>query len=430
MANIYLVHEANLEEFYKRMDTLKKKCDKVGAKCSYKIVGFEYHTELDEEDMQPYTVKYYQVEAEGAAVIEGWEIVAVVEYINNSSIVTILNDDVEIPARYYDGDNSCEHCNSIRPRKKTCILYNREKDEFKKVGTTCLRAFTGVENIDSYMKAMDWVKKAKEYSEMPVAAPGGIRRYSLEDILCYGIECVEKFGYTSTKDYRSTADRTKDYFMIRELNRDLGWCTKDCIEEMESVNFDANRPEYHEKAKAIIKYVRETLKDESNYTHNVKAVYADDYVRMRHVGIAVSVIVNYDRYIRTKTDIMNKARIARELSTSNYVGEVGERIDIDVVEFACVHSYETIYGLHRIYKFRDDKDNVFVWKTSVFVPDPKLVVRVSGTVKNHKEYNGVKETEMTRCKFSKEVKTYKKQEVRTDDAISRALDEVLAAWES
>ena len=56
----------------------------------------------------------------------------------------------------------------------------------------------------------------------------------------------------------------------------------------------------------------------------------------------------------------------------------------------------------------------------------KLVVRVTGVVKNHKEYNGVKETEMTRCKFSKEVKTYKKQEVKTDDAISRALDEVLA----
>ena len=122
MANIYFVHEANLEEFYKKMDTLKKKCDKVGASCSYKIVGFEYHTELDEEDMQPYTVKYYQVEAEGVAVIEGWEIVAVVEYINGSSIVTLLNDDVEIPARYYDGDNSCEHCNSIRPRKTTCCL--------------------------------------------------------------------------------------------------------------------------------------------------------------------------------------------------------------------------------------------------------------------------------------------------------------------
>ena len=159
------------------------------------------------------------------------------------------------------------------------------------------------------------------------------------------------------------------------------------------------------------------LKGDKIYLSPILDGYAGDIVSYN-----ISKIPSFNQI----TDMMNKARIARELSTSNYVGEVGEKIDIDVVEFACVHSYETIYGLHRIYKFRDDKDNVYVWKTSVFVPDPKLVVRVTGTVKDHKEYNGVKETEMTRCKFSKEIKTYKKQEVKTDDAISRALDEVLA----
>ena len=89
-------------------------------------------------------------------------------------------------------------------------------------------------------------------------------------------------------------------------------------------------------------------------------------------------------------------------SNSEYVGEVGKKIDVVATferEFTFTTNYtwsgETCYVL----KFKVG-DNTLVWKTSA-CKDLEIgkTYNVMGTVKEHKEYKGDKQTILTRCKL-------------------------------
>jgi hypothetical protein len=69
----------------------------------------------------------------------------------------------------------------------------------------------------------------------------------------------------------------------------------------------------------------------------------------------------------------------------------------------------------KIYKFTDADGNVFVWKTTgsvgedrtdnigrdyFYKPENGESVKVSGTIKEHNEYRGEKQTVLTRCKVT------------------------------
>lgn len=87
---------------------------------------------------------------------------------------------------------------------------------------------------------------------------------------------------------------------------------------------------------------------------------------------------------------------------SEYLGNIGDKI---VVEGKLVSRYSfetnfTYYGeTTYIYRFEDINGNVVVWKSGKYLDmndgDECTIV---GTVKELKEYKGIKETVLTRCK--------------------------------
>lgn len=84
-------------------------------------------------------------------------------------------------------------------------------------------------------------------------------------------------------------------------------------------------------------------------------------------------------------------------STSEHVGVVGSRISVELtVEF--MTSFENQFGVVNIICFKDADGNAFVWKTSAKAYNKGDNVRLMGTVKEHGEYRGVKQTVLTRCK--------------------------------
>ena len=94
-------------------------------------------------------------------------------------------------------------------------------------------------------------------------------------------------------------------------------------------------------------------------------------------------------------------------SKSSYVGKIGDRIEIKARLTKC-HSYNSTFNYHTVTTFinifTDEAGNVYVWKSTAFF-DAGLddVVIIKGTVKDHSEYNGIKQTILTRCKVTKEV---------------------------
>jgi len=53
-----------------------------------------------------------------------------------------------------------------------------------------------------------------------------------------------------------------------------------------------------------------------------------------------------------------------------------------------------------LYEFTTEDGNILIWKTSKWLDDEKEFKTVSGTVKAHNEFRGVKQTELTRCKVA------------------------------
>lgn len=107
----------------------------------------------------------------------------------------------------------------------------------------------------------------------------------------------------------------------------------------------------------------------------------------------------------TEVQAVLNSKIPTEEDPSQYVGQVGERLDL-VVTFKKRSTYEIpIYAgwgtdTVGINVFRDDAGNCFIWKsTSAFFNIAEgSQVRLRGTVKEHSDYKGTKQTILQRCK--------------------------------
>lgn len=92
-------------------------------------------------------------------------------------------------------------------------------------------------------------------------------------------------------------------------------------------------------------------------------------------------------------------------SNSDFIGDIKQRLrDMEVMLTGC-RTVESYYGVSLVYTFKQG-ENVLIWFCSGKGIDPEIevgqMVLLTGTVKDHKEYNGVKQTYLTRCIVKKE----------------------------
>ena len=117
-----------------------------------------------------------------------------------------------------------------------------------------------------------------------------------------------------------------------------------------------------------------------------------------------------------------EARIRAEKAISKHVGNIGDKIDLEVeyvktawfeVKSFAGFGTETMY----VHTFKDADGNKLVWKTStdnfrfkINLENPNEseevvkvgdMVHIKGTIKEHSEYKDEKQTALTRCKVTK-----------------------------
>ena len=109
---------------------------------------------------------------------------------------------------------------------------------------------------------------------------------------------------------------------------------------------------------------------------------------------------------RLAREAEEKAEAERK-AKSQYIGAEGDKIDKKVTlerrawfEIPCYAGFgtETKY----IYTFRDDEGNALIWKTTKgLIYERGEELNLKGTIKEHSEYDGEKQTILTRCKVEK-----------------------------
>ena len=84
-------------------------------------------------------------------------------------------------------------------------------------------------------------------------------------------------------------------------------------------------------------------------------------------------------------------------STSQFVGNVGDRVDLEVV---CTRVSETqsMYGISYFHVFKTIDGNIFTWGTTSKCLEEDKIYHLRGTVKGHQTYKGQNQTTLTRCK--------------------------------
>ena len=83
-----------------------------------------------------------------------------------------------------------------------------------------------------------------------------------------------------------------------------------------------------------------------------------------------------------------------------FYGQDGEKVSLTLTYTGSAH-FDTCYGTTYVHNFENEKGNAFVWKTGNGINSNRGdAVTISGTIKEHNEYRGIKQTVLTRCKIA------------------------------
>jgi len=388
----FKIFEGNMERLEKKLNRIKRKCEKYGNYFLYEKLGEEF-VEVEDERHNKRIVKYIVVNVEGKAIINNWQFVGVIEHTDNGNIIKKCCD-IEVPEKYYTTDTSCEHCNSHRRRKFTYLVYNIVTGDFKQVGKTCLKDFTNgmsAESVAEYISCFDTLIQGETIDNLH-----SYPQYYVETqiVLQYAAETVRHFGYVKSGNADSTRNMTEKFYYI-DNNIPIGVDEKYIKELMQKVNFNyKSNYAVNLSAKAL-----EWLKKQqviNNYMNNLRVVCETPYITFNNIGILVSLIPTYTRAIETENERIQQIQQQRKQKLiSQHVGNIKDRITITVIDTKKITSWLTEFGMTYVYKFTDENKNIYTWKTTKCINNVNQLI---GTVKAHNEFNSVKQTELTRCK--------------------------------
>ena len=131
---------------------------------------------------------------------------------------------------------------------------------------------------------------------------------------------------------------------------------------MEDVNFNPNAADTVQLVKDAVSWVLSQDKD-NNYMHNLKTVCSLEYVTGGNLGILVSLFPTYNReleYQAERAEQERKRAVERATeANSQHIGNIGDRIDVQVHSVTCLTSWETEWG-DQVYKIVDVNVNVYL----------------------------------------------------------------------
>jgi hypothetical protein len=422
-----------------RLDALKDKLDKLVRKAQRLNVGaiayaigepvdrpYQEFTDADTGNpyYKPYTppapdawapprpphivyFRFYPVVVTGTTPrIAGWSFAATLQHLTDDKGETVNLLRVtpsfteQLPEKYRHADASnCDHCcRTIRTRKDTYILRSDETGKYMQVGRNCTQDFLGGKNphdVAQYMEALFSAMSSASESEEGGFGGSGERRFPITAFLTQVAAVIRVKGWMSRgkareSSYAATADITLDV-----LNPPFGGgaARREWAKLRDEVLPD---DEDKKTAEATLEYARETLslkEERDDYEHNLYVALTQPTVDRRLAGIIASAVPYYLRYVERE---VKRAAMRKSAGDSQWVGEIGERRDFTVIPLM-VKPIETQYGVTYLHKFVTPEGNLLTWFASTD-PDVELgkEYRITALVKKHDDYQGVKQTVITR----------------------------------
>lgn len=401
---VYMIYEDFFEDVEKKIKRIAKKCKRHGNDFTYNKVGNEVREFKDEFGRKRY-YNFVCIEVEGTAKINDWEFIATLEVHDGGNVIRKYNTEIEVPARFWETGNVCEHCGVKRSRNNLYIIHNTDTDEWKQVGKSCLKLYTDGLNAEYVAAYMDGITELEENSG--VIGGFGKPMYPIEEILSYAVEIIDKIGYINANGKIPTkwmvGNMIHNSFQqgIKENNRLLE--TNGFDRYLFSAD-DFGKDGTAKRVEEIIDYWK-NLDDDSDFNRNIKAFIREGCIDIRNLGFVVYMPEGYNKYVL----LMERKRMEKETEINGHFGKVGDRVrDAKVRYIKRLAVFETAYGINQLCKIVLEDGKVFYWsgKGIDFYrwngrEDVEIEpVSVSFTIKEHGEYKGTEQTKVTRCKVT------------------------------
>lgn len=389
---VYAIYEDFYPDVEKKLNRIAKKCKRYGNDFIFEVKGEEIREKYNEETERTEYHKFILVDVDGTAKIDDWECIAVLEIHDVGNIIRRINTEINVPERFKHTENICEHCNSKRQRNNMYVIHNVKTDEWKQVGGSCLKVYTSGLSMEYVTAYMDGIIELEEHDSI---VGHGKAYYNVNDIISYAIEVINKTGYFNsqsmlpTKYVVSTMMHNNLSRAIESINKDF----KDARLDVRFSEIDFNKENTKDNTEKIIDYYK-NLEDNSEFVHNVKVMLNEKVVLPKNIGYLCYLPEGYAKHIQKEVEKAKKIE-------TKYFGEVGKRYKDKVIEnITLITSWETQWGYTGIYKIILEDGSILTWKTNnyLYLEKNEEFDKISFTVKEHKEYRGEKQTEVTRCK--------------------------------
>lgn len=388
----FLIPSQNIDTLEERLNALNKRAKRLHC-CP---ISFEKFGTERKEDQYGRINIYYHVRITGETpIINGWTFVATIQHTGNGNIVRSVpgvTREGELTS-YREVDAKCDHCNKYRLRNDTYVVKN-ERGEVKQVGKSCLKDFTGHKDPMMVASMAEYLAEAKEACENALddfwgAGMSGKKVFDLEYFLSWVHACIRKYGWTSKSSLEewSAGGSTSDQaiYMIEEFHKDP--------DHIEFKPEDRDR----EEANAALEWIRgNDWNTDNDYLWNLHTACKGKVISHREFGLTASLFAAYGKAI----DIKRERETASK--TSEWQGNIGDKLVVSITCNSVTYS-EACYGrrvtVTNIYHLTDEKGNRYTWFSSNDVLEKGHSYILKGTIKDHSEYQGIKQTVLTRCKI-------------------------------
>ena len=429
----YEVPAANVEGLRIRVAELNKRARRLGVPEVVMLEGAAFVKEVRVEvgggRFKKVKRTYYAVSIVGNDVVEsGWKFLATLHHEGEGETLVCTVPGETVPVAYRWSNSACDHCMVNRRRNSTYIIVSEKDGTIRQVGRSCLGDFLERPSRDPHNIAR-WAEIMGSFS-LEVAGCeeedwGGPRRepsWDLRMFLAATIAVMRKKGWTSRGMVKergegvATSDWVLNYLSdstandIRKLQAEVGPVTK----------------EDDKKAERIVEWGESALVPEtrtlSDYEHNLGIVARLGVVRLRHVGIAASMVrawqratqegpVNMPGGPRTMKDERGKGP-GRVEGAEWFPGAPGERCEAEGVRVTMAREMEDRgFGASCLVKMVTKDGILLTWFASSSAEWPEVgdVLSIRFTVKDHDQYQGRKETKVQRVKITEKAKVVKNE---------------------
>ncbi len=355
-------------------------------------------------------MQWYAVEVSGAApTLTGWTFVAVLEPVQTDdgatlNIIQTLPGET-CPESFRTAVGRCDHCHATRKRNQTFVV-RHTAGAHKVVGRQCIKDFLGYHaDPDALCAIAEMLAELNsacgEAEDDGEERTGGAYRdssYDLTRFLTLTACRIRLFGWisrTTARDAYPPKQATADAILFLLGSAPLGRDARQEWDEMRAAHVET--PADAQAAEQAIDWTRDLPAAElenSNYLANINVVVRTGIVGRKTAGLAASIL---PAHAKAQEKEINRQRDAAR-PESHHVGAIGERIQIIRVTCDKVIASEGNYGTTGIHKMHDDHGNDLVWFASEGTSWLKegSTVTAAATIKDHGEYQGRKQTTVTR----------------------------------